>query len=163
MFKACRSSIIEMINRQCDKINMFNSHYSSGGRTGVAASSTRMNPNCCGSASSGGCGHVVSPTLGKTYLVSINRCKSSGGDAATHKQTYSGQGKVISSSRKLTSRMNDEQSRHSPLHNGSTSKNSWTGMQEFYPAGTKCIKLIYVQFAQKESMLTDTTVFISLS
>ena len=104
VFKACRSSIIEMINRQCDKINMFNFHQYSGG------GGRRMvdHPNCCGgsASSSGGCRHHgVSPTLGKTYLVSINRCKTGGG-ATHHKQAYLGQGKVESSSSKLTSKIN---------------------------------------------------------
>ena len=149
VFKACRSSIIEMINRQCDKINMFNFHQYSGG------GGRRMvdHPNCCGgsASSSGGCRHHgVSQTLGKTYLVSINRCKTGGG-ATHHKQAYLGQGKVETSSRKITSTMNAEQSRHSTLHNGSTTgKKSWTAMQELYPAGTEGLKYIYVQNAKRK-------------
>ena len=141
VFKACRSSIIEMINRQCDKINMFNFHQYSGG------GGRRMvdHPNCCGgsaSSSGGGCRHHgVSQTLGKTYLVSINRCKTGGG-ATHHKEAYLGQGKVESSSSKLTSTINAEQSRHSTLHDG---KKSWTAMQELYPAGTEGLKINLLQ------------------
>ncbi len=144
---------------------MFNFHQSSGGGGG----GRRMvdHPNCCcGSASSScRCRHgVVSPTLGKTYLVSINRCKTGGG-ATHHKQAYLDQGKVESSSSKLTSTMHAEQSRHSTLHNGSTTgKNSWTAMQELYPAGTEGLKYIFDQNAQKsrERERVDNGLFITL-
>ena len=112
MFKDYRSSILEMINQQCDKINnMFYSTPCSNGVTcPTAASATH---NSCGAASTinkrcvcgGGCGGA--PALGKKYLVSINRCTTSGRGRGGGCTKIGGEGQNLSSV-KMRRLSNDE-------------------------------------------------------